>query len=136
MEQYRHARDCYEKLLRFARAFGAAPADLWAVVHQAPDAVLGGGVFKFRLARKGEGRSGGARAIVAMKIGELAVLIYGFEKKDQSNISHSDLIGFREAAKTFFELSEREITRLIAQAALIEIKPPKRTAKEQANEND
>ena len=70
-----------KNFMRFARRFGASEQDLWEVVQELPDADLGGGVFKFRLARKREGTSGGARAIVAMKAGHRIVLMYGFEKK-------------------------------------------------------
>src|ERR1035441_3940096 len=63
--------------LRFARRFGISDAELWQAVQEDCDADLGGGVFKFRLARLGEGTSGGARANVAMKVGLRVVLMYG-----------------------------------------------------------
>ena len=54
---------------RFARKERIADEDLCAAVKRAEggvlDADLGGGVIKQRLARKGQGRSGGYRAIVA-----------------------------------------------------------------------
>lgn len=53
--------------MRFARKFNIGDNELWQAVNGKWDADLGGGVFKFRLARRGEGTSGGARAIVAMK---------------------------------------------------------------------
>jgi hypothetical protein len=65
--------------MRFARRFDISDAELRRAVNGAYDADLGGGVFKFRLARRGEGTSGGARAIVAMKVGLRVVLMYGFE---------------------------------------------------------
>jgi hypothetical protein len=71
-----------KNFMRFARGFGSSPQELWDAVRAKPDADLGGGVFKFRLAREGEGTSGGVRAIVAMKVGRRVVLMYGFEKKD------------------------------------------------------
>jgi hypothetical protein len=67
--------------MRFARSFGIGDREIWDTVNGACDADLGGGVFKYRLARQGEGSSGGARALIAMKAGKRAVLIYGFEKK-------------------------------------------------------
>src|ERR1035441_3843840 len=53
--------------LRFARRFGISDAELWQAVQEDCDADLGGGVFKFRLARLGEGTSGGARATESPK---------------------------------------------------------------------
>jgi hypothetical protein len=88
-----------KNFMRFARRFGSGGQDLWEAVHEKPDADLGGGVFKFRLARKGEGASGGARAIVAMKAGQRVVLMYGFEKKDMANIQPDELKQFRSSAK-------------------------------------
>lgn len=71
--------------MRFARRFGVTDSELSRAVKGAFDADLGGGVFKFRLAKPGEGDSGGARAIVAMRIGQRIVLMYDFEKKHQGN---------------------------------------------------
>ena len=81
--------------IRFARRFGIDDEDLWDTVNGAFDADLGGGVFKYRLARKGEGTSGGARALIAMKVGQRAVLMFGFEKKDLANIAPDELRGYR-----------------------------------------
>ena len=53
--------------MRFARKFGVSDQDLWDAAQREPDADLGGSVFKFRLAREGEGTSGGARSIVAIE---------------------------------------------------------------------
>jgi hypothetical protein len=66
--------------MRFARRFGIADEELRDAVTGPFDADLGGGVFKYRLARSGEGTSGGARALIAMKVGQRAVMMFGFEK--------------------------------------------------------
>ena len=47
------------------------------------DAHLGGGVIKKRIARPGEGKSGGIRALIAYRKGVRAVFVYGFSKKRQ-----------------------------------------------------
>lgn len=88
------------------------------------DADLGGGVFKFRLARQGEGTSGGARAIVAMKVGLRIVLMFGFEKKDMANIKSDELRAFRKAARGYLGYSEEEITAIVRQKSLAEIAKP------------
>jgi hypothetical protein len=44
------------------------------------DADLGGGLIKQRVARPGQGRSGGFRMIVVYRTKERAVFIYGFAK--------------------------------------------------------
>ena len=75
---------------RFARKAGINDEDLWRAISQAEqgliDADLGGGVVKLRVARTGEGKSGGSRSIVLFRLRKLAVYVYGFEKKDRGNI--------------------------------------------------
>jgi hypothetical protein len=110
--------------MRFARRFDITNAELWQTVNGAYDADLGGGVFKFRLARRGEGTSGGARAIVAMKVGLRIVLMYGFEKKDQANIKIDELRAFRKAARVYLGYSEAEMTAIVREESLFEIVEP------------
>jgi hypothetical protein len=91
-------------------------------MQEKPDADLGGNVFKFRLARRGEGSSGGARAIVAMKVGQRIVLMYGFEKKDMGNIRPDELKQFKASAKIYLGFSEEQISDLVRKRVLTEIK--------------
>jgi hypothetical protein len=110
--------------MRFARKFGSSSENLWSSLQEDPDADLGGGVFKYRLAREGEGTSGGGRAIVAMKAGQLIVMMYGFEKKDLDNIKNDELKAFRVAAKNYLALTDVEIADLLKRKMLEEIKAP------------
>ena len=48
---------------------------------------LGGGVFKARVARKGEGSSGGYRVITLLRRGYKCFLVRGFTKNNLVNIS-------------------------------------------------
>ena len=50
------------------------------------DADLGGGIIKQRVARTGQGRSGGYRLLIAYHSGKLAVFLYGFAKNERDNI--------------------------------------------------
>ncbi|MGD0832456.1 MAG: type II toxin-antitoxin system RelE/ParE family toxin [Terracidiphilus sp.] len=109
--------------MRFARSFGIDDEALRQTVNGAFDADLGGGVFKYRLARQGEGASGGARALIALNVGRRAVLMFGFEKKDMANIRPDELRAFRKAAKIYLGYSEDEISAIVKQKALIEIGP-------------
>ena len=111
---------------RFARRFSISDEALWETVNGAWDADLGGGLFKFRLARQGEGSSGGARALIAMRVGQRAVLMFGFEKKDQANIRPNELRAYRKAAGIYLGLSEDEIAVIVKQKALSEIAPAKK----------
>ena len=88
---------------RFARRAGISDADLWNAAQLANqgvvDADLGGGVIKQRIARAGEGKSGGSRSIILFKKDDRAVFIYGFEKRDVTNIGQNDLVAFRKLAE-------------------------------------
>jgi len=110
--------------MRFARRFDIEDKELWEAVTGEFDADLGGGVFKFRLAREGEGTSGGARAIVAMKIGLRVVLMYGYEKKDLANIKSDELRAYRKAAKVYLGYSGDQMTAIVREKALLEIHQP------------
>jgi hypothetical protein len=107
--------------MRFARRFGIDDETLWKTVNGTCDADLGGGVFKYRLARQGEGASGGARALIAMKVGHRAVLMFGFEKKGMANIGPDEPREYRKAARIYLGYSEEEITGIVKRKALIEI---------------
>ena len=112
--------------MRFARRFGIGDEALWETINGTFDADLGGGLFKFRLARQGEGTSGGARALIAMRVGQRAVLMFGFEKKDQANIRPDELRAYRKAASIYLGLSDAEIATIVKRKALSEIVPAKK----------
>ncbi len=85
------------------------------------DADLGKFLIKQRIERPNEGRSGGFRAIVVFKTGDVAVFLHMFPKSVQDNLSPEELEVFREVAKRFAALSQDVIKRLIAEQEWIEI---------------
>ena len=80
---------------RFARRAGIRAADLRTAADRLAnglvDADIGGGLVKQRIARANAGRSGGFRTILAFRLGNLAVFVYGFAKNERDNISADDL---------------------------------------------
>ena len=54
--------------------------------------------MKQRVARAGEGRSGGYRTIIAYRAGDRAVFLYGFAKNERDNIGDDELVTFKELA--------------------------------------
>ncbi|MFZ4806841.1 MAG: type II toxin-antitoxin system RelE/ParE family toxin [Hyphomicrobiaceae bacterium] len=54
------------------------------------DADLGRGLIKQRVARKGQGRRGGFRTIVAYRAAERSVFMFGFANSRQANLSAAD----------------------------------------------
>ena len=67
---------------------------------------LGSGLFKVRMARKGQGKSGGYRTLIVYR---------------QDNIANDELVFFKEFATTLLALSARQIDVAIENVELYEI---------------
>lgn len=76
---------------------------------------LGGGVFKKRLNRNMH------RSIVLAKGGRHWIFAYLFAKKDRANIDEDELRDFRLLAKTYAELTDVQLAKLLEDGALREI---------------
>ena len=63
------------------------------------DAELGGGVYKQRLRRSGEGKSGGFRAILLLRWKTIDIFVFGFAKSERANIGPDELKVWRVIAK-------------------------------------
>ena len=110
---------------RFAKKEGITDAELRETVNQLEkeqaDTDLGGGVYKVRMARPGEGKSGGYRVIVFFKSGERTFFVYGFTKSDRGNISRGELSGFKADAKTDLLLTDEQISVRLRKGTIIEV---------------
>ena len=87
------------------------------------DADLGGNVIKQRIARPGQGKSGGYRTIIVFRKGDRAFFVYGYAKNELDNIDQGETDAFKRAAKELLALSDEQIQRLIENGALTEVKP-------------
>jgi hypothetical protein len=114
--------------VRFARRARITDADLWQAAQRANDGLvdadLGGGVIKQRIARAGEGKSGGLRSIILFKKNNRAVYVYGFEKKDAANIGRRELEAFRELAAVVLGYTDVEIEQRVRDGALFRVEEP------------
>jgi hypothetical protein len=112
---------------RFAAKEGIADGELKAIVNdvleaEQAEANLGGGVYKVRVARPGEGKSGGYRVIVFFRSGERTFYVYGFAKSSRGNISQKELRKFKENSRRLQALSEAQIEAWLKDGTLYEIK--------------
>jgi hypothetical protein len=111
---------------KFARRERIPDASLSEAIERARqglvDADLGGGVIKQRVARKGQGRSGGYRTLIAYRFGEIAVFLFGFAKNDRENIDALELADLREAAALWLGADEMLMERALARGFLIEVR--------------
>jgi hypothetical protein len=85
------------------------------------DADLGGGVYKKRVARPGEGKSGSYRTIVFFKSKFRTFFPYGFAKSDRGNIANDELARFKKDAATSFALTDEQLKARLKNETLIEI---------------
>jgi hypothetical protein len=112
-------------LARFARQQHIADASLREAIVRAEqgliDADLGGGLIKQRVARLGQGRSGGYRMIVAYRMKDRAVFLYGFAKNERENIDRPELEALREIAAIWLNANAERIALGIAEDELQEV---------------
>jgi hypothetical protein len=110
---------------RFASREGIADEELCEAVAQAErgliDADLGGGVMKQRLAREGQGKSGGFRTILLFRRGVKAFFVYGFAKSDRDNIRRDELKAFRKLAGEMLTLDDKALAAATRNGTIMEI---------------
>ena len=53
---------------------------------------LGSSLFKVRVARKGQGKSGGYRTLIVYRQSDRAIVVYGFKKSESDNIADDELV--------------------------------------------
>jgi hypothetical protein len=85
------------------------------------DADLGDGLIKQRVARKGQGRSGGYRMLLAHKTKDRAVFFYAFAKNERDNIEPDELLTAREIAVHWIAADAKAIARAIQEGKLEEV---------------
>ena len=109
---------------RFADKEGITDGELRELVNllEAGQAVdLGGDVYKMRLARPGEGKSGGYRVIVFFRSEKRTLFEYCFAKADRDNINEKDLRRLKKDAKDYLSLTDDQIRDSLRKRILIEI---------------
>lgn len=114
-----------KEFARFARKERLGSSQLCEAVRRSEsgliDADLGGGVIKQRVARQGQGRSGGYRTIIAFRSGDRSVFMYGFAKNRKANLSDDELEVYRRLASVFLNADAAAIQRLVDASELKEV---------------
>jgi hypothetical protein len=85
------------------------------------DANLGGHLVKKRVALRGRGKSAGARTIVATKLEQRWIFLFGFEKNERSNIDASELKVLQELASSLLDLDQQAIAVAINAGQLFQL---------------
>ena len=110
---------------RFARQEKIADDGLREAIERAErgliDADLGGRLIKQRVARQGQGRSGGYRAIVAYRAASRAFFLHGFAKNDQENIAEDELIALRKFGRRLLAADVETLNAMFEDGSLKEV---------------
>ena len=86
-----------------------------------PDADLGGDVYKMRVSRHGEGKSGGYRVIVFFRSEDKTFCHYAYPKSYRGNISEKELRSFKQLAKRYLAMTDERLARAVKARELIEV---------------
>ncbi len=110
---------------RFARRERITDSSLKEAIERAErgtiDADLGSGLIKQRVARPGQGRSGGFRMIVAYRAAGRAVFLYGFARNDRDNIDPDELQTLRTIGANWLAAEAETLMRAVDDGDLQEI---------------
>ena len=110
---------------KFCAKEGIADAALVEAVARAEagliDADLGGGVIKQRVARTGQGKSGGFRTIIFYRTEDRAIFAYGFAKKDRENLNIVEQGEFKRSARIVLAYSDADIGESIRLRGWMEV---------------
>jgi len=111
--------------MRFARRARIDDRSLRESIERAGrgtiDADLGGGIIKQRVARSGQGRSGGYRMLIAYRLRTRAVFLYAFAKNERENIDPDELLTLREIGAAWLAADAQRIARALDEGILQEV---------------
>ena len=85
------------------------------------DAELGGGIIKQRVARPGQGKSGGFRTVIAYRQGVRAVFLFGFAKSERANLDDEELAYWRQIGRDYLALNDKVVAAAIAAEDISEV---------------
>lgn len=85
------------------------------------EADLGGGLLKKRIAKQGQGKSGGFRTLVATNRGDRWVFMYGFPKNARSNIDKDEQEALKKLAGQLLGLTPQALAKAVASGELMEV---------------
>jgi hypothetical protein len=111
--------------MRFAKKAGIGDSALCEAIRDAERGLsaadLGGGVIKQRIARPGQGKSGGFRTLIVFRAGARAFFVHGFAKNEKDNIEKDELVALKRLASELVAYDDKTIARVVASGTLIEV---------------
>jgi hypothetical protein len=111
--------------MRFAKKAGIGDVALCEAIRDAERGLiaadLGGGVIKQRIARPGQGKSGGFRTLIVFRLGIRAFFVHGFAKNEKDNIGKDELVALKKLASELLAHDDKVIARVVASGTLTEV---------------
>ena len=101
-----------------ARTLCEAVREMQAGLYEAD---LGGGLLKKRIARPGQGKSGGFRTLVATNKGGKWFFVFGFPKNVRGNIDRDEEESLEKLASHLLSLSPQALTTAERAGELMEV---------------
>lgn len=101
-----------------AKALCAAVAEIQQGLYEAD---LGGGLVKKRVARPGQGKSGGFRTLIATNRGDRWIFVFGFPKNVRSNIDQTEDAALKLLSAKLLALSVRDLRTAVEAGELLEV---------------
>ena len=71
--------------------------------------------------KKGKGKSGGYRTILAFKHSSIAIFMYGFAKNERDNISNAEELIYKKLATYYLEMPSHKLNVMIKNGELYEV---------------
>ena len=110
---------------RWARKQELTTSSLCAAVKEMTaglyEADIGGGLLKKRIARPGQGKSGGFRTLVATNKGNRWVFVFGFGKSERSNIDKDEEEALKKLASHLLSLTTQALGKAQRDGELMEL---------------
>ncbi len=95
---------------------------------------LGGGLYKERIPRDGEGRSGGFRAVLCLRNDDIVISFTVFAKREKDNLDGQEFKAAQKLAAAYKSMGEDELMTALGNGAIREIKHGDPDATTQATE--
>jgi hypothetical protein len=110
---------------RFQRREGIADKALSKAIRSAQDGLvdadLGGRLIKQRVARPGQGKSGGFRTIIAYLRGSRAVFLFGFAKSERESLDDDEPAYWQRVGRIYLGLDDDGLETAITADELMEV---------------
>jgi hypothetical protein len=110
---------------RWARKEGLGDKSLCQAVQEMSEGLfeanLGGNLFKKRIARPGQGKSGGFRTIVATNLKGRWFFVYGFAKNERDNIEDDEEAALKELAARLLTMPPQALAKALEAGQVTEV---------------